>query len=172
MRRTISCSGERRGAAAEFVQAVVRNTAMLAQTLVRALKMLFICKYLPMGFSVVLRFGGLRAPAICCDVRIVMTYKRPAPGAALRSAPVLSLRERLFRILTNKKAPDESSAFCVNRQLPILPARHQASTFGLWMLNYCVRYGNRWNHPGIITGDVKELLFSQNYTEERNNRTF
>ena len=39
-----------------------------------------------------------------------------------------------------------------NRQLPILPARHQASTFGLWMLNYCVRNGNRWNHPGIITG--------------------
>ena len=34
------------------------------------------------------------------------------------------------------------------------------------MLNYCVRYGNRWNHPGIITGYVKELLFSQNYTEE------
>ena len=34
------------------------------------------------------------------------------------------------------------------------------------MLNYCVRYGNRWNHPGIITGYVKELLFFQNYTEE------
>ena len=58
------------------------------------------------------------------------------------------------------------AAMQLNRQLPILPARHQASTFGLWMLNYCVRYGNRWNHPGIITGYVKELLFSQNYTEE------
>ena len=43
-----------------------------------------------------------------------------------------------------------------NRQLPILPARHQASTFGLWMLNYCVRYGNRWIHPGIITGYLIE----------------
>ena len=39
-----------------------------------------------------------------------------------------------------------------NRQLPILPARLQASTFGLYVLNCCVRYGNRWNHIGIITG--------------------
>ena len=39
-----------------------------------------------------------------------------------------------------------------NRQLPILPGRLQPSTFGLLMLNYCVRYGNRWNHQGIITG--------------------
>ena len=28
----------------------------------------------------------------------------------------------------------------------------QASTFGLYVLNCCVRYGNRWNHIGIITG--------------------
>ena len=33
----------------------------------------------------------------------------------------------------------------LNRQLPILPARCQASTFSLLMLNYCVRYGNRWS---------------------------
>ena len=32
------------------------------------------------------------------------------------------------------------------------------------MLNYCVRYGNRWNHSGIITGYMR--VFSQNYTEE------
>ena len=58
-----------------------------------------------------------------------------------------------------------------NRQLPILPARHQASTFGLWMLNYCVRYGNRWNHPGIITGYVKELFCSLK-TIQKNETTF
>ncbi len=37
------------------------------------------------------------------------------------------------------------------RQLPTLPRRLQRSTLGLWTLNYCVRNGNRWNRPGIIT---------------------
>ena len=65
----------------------------------------------------------------------------------------------------NKKAPANASAS--NRQLPILPARLQASTFGLYVLNCCVRYGNRWNHIGIITGySVERPQFSQNYTEE------
>lgn len=41
---------------------------------------------------------------------------------------------------------------CKNRQLPILPARLQTSTFGLWELNDCVRHGNRWILSGIITG--------------------
>ena len=39
-----------------------------------------------------------------------------------------------------------------NRQFPNLPGRLQPSTFGVYVLNYCVRYGNRWNHSGIITG--------------------
>ena len=54
----------------------------------------------------------------------------------------------------------------VNRQLPILPGRLQPSTFGLYVLNYCVRNGNRWNHVGITTGYSVERLLSQNYTEE------
>ena len=53
----------------------------------------------------------------------------------------------------------------INRQFPILPGRLQPSTFGLYVLNYCVRNGNRWNHVGNITGFVERLLF-QNYTEE------
>ena len=64
---------------------------------------------------------------------------------------------------TRKKRLHKADAF-VNRQLPILPGRFHPSTFGLWMLNYCVRYGNRWNHSGIITGYMR--VFSQNYTEE------
>ena len=39
-----------------------------------------------------------------------------------------------------------------NRQLPILPGRLQPSTFGVYVLNYCVRNGNRWIHIAIITG--------------------
>ena len=37
----------------------------------------------------------LRAPATSNNLQIHQTHKRPAPGAALRSAPVLSLGERL-----------------------------------------------------------------------------
>ena len=37
------------------------------------------------------------------------------------------------------------------RQLPSLPRRLQRSTLGLWTLNCCVRNGNRWYRPGIIT---------------------
>ena len=54
-----------------------------------------------------------------------------------------------------RKAPANASAS--NRQLPILPARLQASTFGLYVLNCCVRYGNRWNHIGIITGLLRDF---------------
>jgi hypothetical protein len=65
----------------------------------------------------------------------------------------------------HKKRHPRAQVPSLNWQLPILPARLQASTFGLWMLNCCVRYGNRWFHPGIITRSI-ESLFSQNYTEE------
>ena len=68
-----------------------------------------------------------------------------------------------YVFLHTKKAPAQGRCF-TNRQFPILPGRFHPSTFGLWMLNYCVRYGNRWNHSGIITGYVE--IFSQNYTEE------
>ena len=39
----------------------------------------------------------------------------------------------------------------LNWQLPILPARLQASTFGVYVLNCCVRYGNRWYHIALVT---------------------
>ena len=42
------------------------------------------------------------------------------------------------------------SAFS-NWQLSILPGRFQPSTFDVYGLNYCVRYGNRWNPIAIAT---------------------
>ena len=39
-----------------------------------------------------------------------------------------------------------------NRQRPSLPGRRRPSTLGVWVLNCCVRNGNRWNHPAITTG--------------------
>ena len=51
-----------------------------------------------------------------------------------------------------------------NQQLPILPVRRQTSTFGVYVLNCCVRYGNRWCHIAIVT--ECRVLRTQNYTEE------
>ena len=59
------------------------------------------------------------------------------------------------------------SAFLLNQQLPILPGRFQPSTFGVCGLNYCVRYGNRWDPTAIVTGlEVHIAMFLQNCTEE------
>ena len=39
------------------------------------------------------------------------------------------------------------------RQRPILPGRHQPSTFGAEELNFCVRDGNRWDLFAIAAGN-------------------
>ena len=49
-------------------------------------------------------------------------------------------------------------AFTLNQQLPILPDRHQSSTFGVYELNYCVRDGNRWSLVAIVTEFVRDIL--------------
>ena len=41
---------------------------------------------------------------------------------------------------------------------PILPVRHQTSTFGTTELNFCVRDGNRCGLSVIFTGMVKSCL--------------
>ena len=46
--------------------------------------------------------------------------------------------------------------FCFSdgiRRRPILPGRVQPSTFSAEGLNFCVRYGNRWNPFAIATGN-------------------
>ena len=53
------------------------------------------------------------------------------------------------------------SAFLFNQQLSILPGRFQPSTFDVCGLNYCVRYGNRWNPTAIATGLTGNYLSSQ-----------
>ena len=47
---------------------------------------------------------------------------------------------------------------CGFRQRPTLPGRLQPSTISAWRLNFCVRYGNRWDPPAIVTGNC--MLFS------------
>ncbi len=55
---------------------------------------------------------------------------------------------------TQKKASaaTDASRMQGNRQRPSLPGRRQPSTLGAWVLNCCVRNGNRWGHPAIATG--------------------
>ena len=48
---------------------------------------------------------------------------------------------------------------------PILPVSVPTSTFGVRKLNFCVRYGNRWNLSAIITTMViYQTIFGQTYT--------
>ena len=54
------------------------------------------------------------------------------------------------------------TAFAVScygiRQRPTLPGRLQPSTIGTEGLNFCVRYGNRWN-PFVITTGKGDLFY-------------
>ena len=45
-----------------------------------------------------------------------------------------------------------------DRQQSILPGRFQPSTFDAWELNCCVRDGNRWGLPAIVTGSLDGLF--------------
>ena len=52
-----------------------------------------------------------------------------------------------------EKAPAKAEAFSYGiRQRPTLPGRLQPSTIGAERLNFCVRYGNRWDPFAIVTG--------------------
>ena len=55
--------------------------------------------------------------------------------------------------LNNEKALTKVSAK-QNWHLPNLPGRFHPSTFGVYRLNYCVRYGNRWYPIAIDTRSV------------------
>ena len=52
-----------------------------------------------------------------------------------------------------RKTPTLVGAFLFGiRQRPTLPGRLQPSTIGAERLNFCVRYGNRWDPFAIVTG--------------------
>ena len=51
-----------------------------------------------------------------------------------------------------KKTPSWVSFLFGIRQCPTLPGRLQPSTIGAERLNFCVRYGNRWDPFAITTG--------------------
>ena len=62
----------------------------------------------------------------------------------------------LIKYYTKTKSTQSLCAFCFgNRHRHILPGRVQPSTFCAAELNFCVRYGNRWDLSAIDTGIVE-----------------
>ena len=91
-------------------------------------------------------------------------------GSVRRFTPSLPAKCSHARLLSNpvvlgwRLKQKGHSCECPNRQLPILPGRLQPSTFGVYVLNYCVRNGNRWCHIAIITGYfIEGCTFSRRF---------
>ena len=78
----------------------------------------------------------------------------------LPGRPILAGDDHLQNTNSHNKKDCQKTVFFINRQLPILPGRLQPSTFGVYVLNYCVRNGNRWDHIAIITGYSSLSFFS------------
>ena len=58
-----------------------------------------------------------------------------------------------LHLIPNEKPLASARGFSFGiRQRPTLPGRLQPSTIGAERLNFCVRYGNRWDPFAIVTG--------------------
>ena len=70
---------------------------------------------------------------------------------------------------TKRKDPTFVGSFLFGiRKRPTLRGRLQPSTIGAERLNFCVRYGNRWDPFAIVTGILSDTSFS--YPENRTSR--
>ena len=70
--------------------------------------------------------------------------------ASTMRSPMNHLSRQHF--FSDNKKGSHTTSLKGHRQRPILPGRVQPSTFGTGELNYCVRYGNRWDLSVITTG--------------------
>ena len=75
------------------------------------------------------------------------------------SAPQVGLEPTTLRLTAECSAIELLRNIGIRRR-PTLPDRYQSSTIGTEGLNFCVRYGNRWNPFVIATGNG-ELLNPQ-----------
>ena len=64
-----------------------------------------------------------------------------------------SRRPASLNLFHKRRASLIEMLFIGIRRRPILPGRFQPSTFGAEGLNFCVRYGNRWDPFAITTGN-------------------
>ena len=81
-------------------------------------------------------------------------YKGSPKWRAFYSVTYDEKAPRAEKLLYQRKKEASCLRLRGNRQRPILPGRGQPSTFGTGELNYCVRYGNRWDLSVITTGRV------------------
>ena len=72
----------------------------------------------------------------------------------------MSFMQSIIMIKTPYKKPPQVvlRGLLSDRQQSILPGRFQPSTFDAWELNCCVRDGNRWGLPAIVTGSLNRLF--------------
>ena len=96
---------------------------------------------------------GIRANNRRPPVAEVSSVVRSTETSGLRSAEPRRLRLRGRAAGYNKMAVASATAIFGIRRRPTLPDRYQSSTIGTEGLNFCVRYGNRWNPFVITTGN-------------------
>ena len=72
-------------------------------------------------------------------------------------APQVGLEPTTLRLTAECSAIELLRNIGIRRR-PTLPGRYQPSTIGTEGLNFCVRYGNRWN-PFVITTGNGDLLY-------------
>ena len=80
------------------------------------------------------------------------------PSVTSLHAPQVGLEPTTLRLTAECSAIELLRNIGIRRR-PTLPDRYQSSTIGTEGLNFCVRYGNRWDPFVIATGNG-ELLYS------------
>ena len=89
-----------------------------------------------------------------------MPCRRTQKGQIFRSglrAPQVGLEPTTLRLTAECSAIELLRNIGIRRR-PTLPGRYQPSTIGTEGLNFCVRYGNRWNPFVIATGNGELVL--------------
>ena len=88
--------------------------------------------------------------------------KHRPDGRCFLLAPQVGLEPTTLRLTAECSAIELLRNIGIRRR-PTLPDRYQSSTIGTEGLNFCVRYGNRWNPFVIATGNG-ELFISATLT--------
>ena len=82
------------------------------------------------------------------NLRLPSATSRPLLSAFVPSG-FCSFRDSGISVLEKRRFLQHNGI----RRRPTLPGRFQPSTISVWRLNFCVRYGNRWIPPAIVTGN-------------------
>ena len=103
------------------------------------------------------------SPVGCPLKAEVSRVSQPKQAMSPLQGDIAQIEVAVRRLMT-KKLPHFSAAVLFGiRRRPTLPDRYQSSTIGTEGLNFCVRYGNRWDPFVIATGNG-ELCLSRTLT--------